>query len=155
MFAKDFRHTALVSEDWARLAEAVKIWRQERHLSQDRIRAQGGPSDVVLGRIERNEEPHPRGDTLHKLDAGMGWTPGSASRILRGGDPAPEKPTELDLTEASDDELLAELCRRLAMRHDQPQYPVPISLTRSPYSCEQYTGVGGDEQGDQPHKLPG
>lgn len=55
----------------------------------------------------------------------------------------------------SDDELLAELCRRLAMRHDKPQHPVPVTITRSPYAGQEDAGVGGDEERDKRHKLPG
>lgn len=76
-----------MTEDWARLGRAVKQWRIDKRLSQERISANGGPSDVVISRIERNEKPHPRGDTLAKLDAGMEWRPGTSVSILAGGEP--------------------------------------------------------------------
>lgn len=77
----------MTTEDWARLGRIVKQWRDDKRLSQERISANGGPSDVVIGRIERNDEPRPRGDTLAKLDAGMGWRAGTSVAILNGGDP--------------------------------------------------------------------
>lgn len=77
----------MTTEDWARLGRIVKQWRDDKRLSQERISANGGPSDVVIGRIERNDEPRPRGDTLAKLDAGMGWRPGTSVSILNGGEP--------------------------------------------------------------------
>lgn len=52
-----------------------------------------------------------------------------------------------DLEQLSDDDLLAELCRRLKQRH-QPQHPVPLSITRSPYAPPEDTGVGGNEEPD-------
>lgn len=79
----------VVAEDWGRLADAVKKRREELRLSQDAIRAAGGPSDMVLGRIEKNEEPHPRDDTLHKLDGPLQWESGSTVDVLNGGDPTP------------------------------------------------------------------
>lgn len=77
--------------------------------------------------------------------------------VMAGFDPADYPPDAredggADLSELSDDELLAELCRRLAMRH-QPQYPVPVPFTRSPYAAGEDAAVGGDEEGDQRRQL--
>lgn len=111
-----------MADDWARLGRTVKQWRKDRRLSQERISANGGPSDIVISRIERNEPPHPRGDTLVKLDAGMEWRPGSSVSVLRGGDPVPIHQPVLanSVQQASEEELIltiseasAELQRRL------------------------------------------
>lgn len=79
----------VVAEDWARLADAVAKRRAYLRLSQENIRDAGGPSDVVLSRLERNVGAHPRPDTLHKLDGPLQWEPGSAAAVLNGGDPTP------------------------------------------------------------------
>ena len=66
-------------------------------------------------------------------------------------DPATESP---DLSDMSDDDLIAELCRRLAMRHNKPKNPVPLPLTRAIYAPKR-SGVGGDEEGDRRRQLGG
>lgn len=100
-----------MTKDWPRLAEAVAKRRRELGLSQDAIRQAGGPSDVVIARIENDEEPHPRDDTINKLDGPLRWEPGSAQQVLAGGDPDVIERT-LDLREISNDELLTEIRRR-------------------------------------------
>lgn len=77
--------------DWARLAAAVRSARGLR--TQKAIADAGGPSDTTIGKIEANEWRPKRGvgDTLDKLDKGLGWSPGSAERILAGGDPTPSE----------------------------------------------------------------
>lgn len=74
--------------DWARLAAAVRAARGPR--TQKSITDAGGPSDTTIGKIEANEWRPTRGvnDTLNKLDNGLGWEPGSAARILAGGEPS-------------------------------------------------------------------
>lgn len=86
-----------------------------------------------------------------KFDDALQWEPGSLRDVYNGGEPRevpkqsePEKP---DFETLSDDDLLAELCRRLKQRH-QPQHPVPLSITRSPYAPPEDPGVGGDEEPD-------
>jgi hypothetical protein len=143
-----------VEKDWQRLAQAVADRRRQLGLSQDGIRQAGGPSDVVVARIEANDAPHPRDDTINKLDVALEWEPGSARSVLAGGQPRPTE-RSVDLTDMSDDELLAELCRRLAMRHNKPEHPVPVGFIRSPYATRQGSGVGGDEEGDQRRQLGG
>lgn len=107
-----------MAEDWARLAEAVKKRRASRKWSYDEIHDAGGPSDVVLSRIEKNEEPRPRGDSIQKLDAGLAWRPGSATDVLNGGDPVPLE----DITTTSDlshEELVDEIHRLVDEVYDR------------------------------------
>lgn len=75
--------------DWDRLGDYVRAARGAR--SQKAIHAAGGPTDTTLGKIETKQWRPRRGvdETLQKLDAGLGWVPGSAAAILRGGDPTP------------------------------------------------------------------
>lgn len=71
-----------MAENWANLARAVRARRAELGISQATVQERGGPSDIVIGRIENNEKPRPRGDTLRKLDQGLGWEPGYSLSIL-------------------------------------------------------------------------
>ena len=75
--------------DWEALAKAVRTRRADLGLSQGGVAAAGGPSDVVISRIENNEEPRPRLDSLRKLDRGLRWEPGTSEAFL-AGEPIPE-----------------------------------------------------------------
>lgn len=98
--------------DWARLGRAVKQRREQLGLSQDSVHQAGGPSDVVVARIESNEPPRPSKGSIRKLDVGLRWAPGSAQRVLNGGEPAAlERPP--DLHQVSIDALLGEVRRRV------------------------------------------
>ena len=65
--------------------------REEHRLSQDLIAALGGPSDTKIGELERGTYASAtmRAVTLRKIDKGLGWAPGSAERVARGGEPTP------------------------------------------------------------------
>lgn len=76
-------------QDWEALAKAVRARRADLQLSQGAVTAAGGPSDLVISRIENNEEPRPRLDTLRKLDRGLRWQPGTSEAHLAGS-PMPE-----------------------------------------------------------------
>ncbi|ANO05068.1 helix-turn-helix domain-containing protein [Mycobacteroides immunogenum] len=71
-------------ENWEALARAVRARRADLGISQAAVQDRGGPSDIVIGRIENNEKPRPRGDTLRKLDLGLGWSEGHSLSILAG-----------------------------------------------------------------------
>jgi hypothetical protein len=75
--------------DWEALATAVRARRADLGLSQGGVAAAGGPSDVVISRVENNEEPRPRLDSLRKLDRGLNWEPGTSEAFL-AGKPMPE-----------------------------------------------------------------
>jgi hypothetical protein len=101
---------------WGRLGRFVHLHRTQQGLSQREISERGGPSDTLLGLIESGEWRPKRGvgATLAKIDAGMHWQAGSASRTLAGGEPLEEGHTEqTDLSEVPSEELAAELLRRI------------------------------------------
>jgi len=79
----------MADRDWEALAKAVRARRADLGLSQGAVAAAGGPSDLVISRVENNEEPRPRLDTLRKLDRGLRWEPGTSEAFLAGG-PIPE-----------------------------------------------------------------
>lgn len=131
-----FRHDSGMTEQWARLAEAVAKRRAWLKLSQDNVRALGGPSDVVQSRIENNEEPRPRGDTLHKLDGPLQWVPGSAVAVLAGGDPIPVGAART-VRDASTDELLDEIRRRIeGARRGLESTPQPYASSEAQQAQE-------------------
>lgn len=109
----------------------------------------------TLGGIERGERKSSAG-TYAVLENKLLWRPGSIATVLEGGEPvvvtAEEADDKTDLTDMSDDELLAELCRRLAQRHE-PKYPV--TFIPSPLAPPQNPAAGRDENGEKRRKLPG
>jgi len=76
--------------DWDALATAVRARRTELGLSQAAVQAAGGPSEIVLSRIESNTQPRPRADTLHKLDIALAWRRGTSLAITSGASGPPE-----------------------------------------------------------------
>lgn len=94
LFAKVLVHPwAMTAQpDWERLGRYVRAARGPR--SQKDIAANGGPSDTTIGKIEAGVWRPTRAvnQTLAKLDKGLGWAPGSAARILDGGEPTPLTP---------------------------------------------------------------
>lgn len=79
-------------EDWDALATAVRARRTDLGLSQAAVAACGGPSDFVISRIENNDEPRPRPDTLRKLDRALRWESGTAQAIVASGEAPPASP---------------------------------------------------------------
>lgn len=75
--------------DWDRLGRFVRAARGTR--AQRDVRANGGPSDETLSKIEHGRWRPTRSvqGTLEKLEVGLGWAPGSADIVLRGGQPQP------------------------------------------------------------------
>lgn len=71
-----------------RLGTAAQKRRDALGLTRDQVYQRGGPSQPTLLKIERGAQPPPQPATLRKLDAGLDWEPGSAARVLAGGDSA-------------------------------------------------------------------
>lgn len=100
------------------LADAARARRASMGLTQSEVAERGGPSDTTLSKIEAATTSAVAARTLRRLDAGLGWIPGTARRIylegdVRIGDAAPRSDQGLLLEDATDEELLSELARRL------------------------------------------
>jgi hypothetical protein len=87
-----------VEPQWERLGEHVAARRKNRGWSQAAVADRGGPSDTLQSRIEAGEWRPSRGvaETLKKIDVGLEWEDGSASRVLDGGEPTPRRPVNRD-----------------------------------------------------------
>ncbi|WP_167677597.1 hypothetical protein [Rhodococcus sp. B10] len=57
-------------------------------MSRAQVKEHGGPSIPTLRDVEAHTGRTISASTLNKLDVGLGWEPGSAAEVLRGGDPA-------------------------------------------------------------------
>lgn len=76
----------------ARVREAVAAL----GLTQAQITERGGPSDTTLRKIMGGELVGISAATLKKIDTSLGWMPGSAIRVLQGGEPTPASDTSTD-----------------------------------------------------------
>jgi hypothetical protein len=135
---------AAVPKKWDQLARAVQQQRTLLGLSYDAIHDAGGPSDMVLSRIERNHEPHPKDNTVNKLDTPLQWAPGTAQRILAGLPVEDSAATSVsDIRDIPIDDLLGEIRRRVVGDESQNYSWRP---GWGDGSSVEGAGVSGDEQ---------
>ncbi|WP_319028490.1 helix-turn-helix transcriptional regulator [Dietzia sp. PP-33] len=78
-----------MTNDWPRLAEAVRNRRLALRMSQLDVAHAGGPSDTTVSKIENQTGKNFAAATVNKLDRALEWEAGSAARVLDGGDPTP------------------------------------------------------------------
>jgi transcriptional regulator with XRE-family HTH domain len=71
------------------LGDAVRERRLRLGLTQRQAAEACGVSDRTFIRIEKGTSPLARDLTLSRLDEGLEWEPGSAQRVLDGGEPTP------------------------------------------------------------------
>lgn len=75
--------------DWQRLAQHVRLRREEGGVSLADVTARGGPDEEVLAQIEAGRAVRdPR--TLSDLDRALNWFQGSSLRVLEGREPSPQ-----------------------------------------------------------------
>lgn len=71
--------------DWDRLARQIRERRLSLGLAQAEVAERARLTPVTVSRLENSHPAKTR--TLWKLDRGLAWKPGSAERILGGGEP--------------------------------------------------------------------
>lgn len=76
-----------MTSNYARLGRYVQERRTELGYSQVDLWQAGGPSNSTLTNIESGSAKTISPATRRKLDRGLKWAPGSADRILEGGEP--------------------------------------------------------------------
>lgn len=76
------------SSDWQRLAALVSERRGDLGLTQEDVRAAGGPSTATQRLIEGGHQSRYQSIILARLETALGWQRGSVRRILAGGVPA-------------------------------------------------------------------
>ncbi len=67
------------------LATRVRARRREMKWTQADVAGNGGPAAKAVSEIERSRNPQPSTEVLDKLDAGLGWPPGTSATILHDG----------------------------------------------------------------------
>ena len=79
-------------EDWPRLADYVVARRVELGMRDRRaLAAATGVTDRTLGKLENGQRVS--ASTLAVIENELGWVPGSARRVLAGGEPSPTTAT--------------------------------------------------------------
>jgi transcriptional regulator with XRE-family HTH domain len=74
-------------EDWRRLADYIVARRVELGMRDRRaLAAATGITDRTLGKLENGQRVS--ASTLAVLENELGWAPGSARRVLAGGEPS-------------------------------------------------------------------
>lgn len=80
------------TKDWDRLAEFVRERRVDLGMTQEEVRAAGGPSTATMRLIEGALQSGYQPSTLRDLEKVLRWERGSVGVILAGGDPVPAGP---------------------------------------------------------------
>lgn len=76
-----------------RLAGLVRARRDELGVSQAEIGASSKTSERTVRLIEKAARTSYHASTLRSVSLALGWTPDSADRILKGGDPIIGEPS--------------------------------------------------------------
>ena len=74
-------------KDWQRLADFVSERRADLGMTQEDVRAAGGPSTATQRLSEGNLQSRYQPVILGRLETALKWERGSVRRILAGGDP--------------------------------------------------------------------
>ena len=76
-------------KDWQRLADFVSDRRADLGMTQEDVRAAGGPSTATQRLIEGALQSRYQPVILGRLETALKWERGSVRRVLAGGDPVP------------------------------------------------------------------
>ena len=81
------------TDDWRYFGECVRARRIELGLTQEDVRARGGPSTATMNLIETWQKQSYSTHTFTVLERALEWEPGSYRRCLRHLAPVPLNPT--------------------------------------------------------------
>lgn len=73
--------------DWTRLADHVRAARNALGMTQADLAAAAGIGFTTVQLLERGVPRTRLPNTISAIEAALGWAPGSARRVLEGGDP--------------------------------------------------------------------
>lgn len=79
-----------MTRDWERLARAIEAARDAKGLTQVGLAEAAGISESTVQNLESGVERRRTPSTLPKVEAALGWAPGSGLGVLAGGDPIPK-----------------------------------------------------------------
>lgn len=76
-----------MANDWRRLGKYVEERRRGLGLTQEDVRARGGPSTATMRLIEGALQDSYRPSILGRLERSLDWSAGSVQAILEGSEP--------------------------------------------------------------------
>ncbi|MEU7066955.1 helix-turn-helix transcriptional regulator [Streptomyces sp. NPDC046161] len=79
-----------MTRDWERLARAIEEARDAKGLTQVALAEAAEVSESTVQNLESGATRKRTPSTLPKIEAALGWAPGSGIAVLAGGDPTPE-----------------------------------------------------------------
>lgn len=130
MPAAELYERELTDADFRRVGRMVKDRREELELTRERVKELGGPAVTSLLKIERGDPADYRPGTTRPLERILQWTPGSfRDALYLGVEPVALVTNDYDavleealaaseshISKVSNEELVAELLRRLTPR---------------------------------------
>lgn len=78
-----------MSRDWVRLGHAIEAARDAKGMTQVALAAAADVSESTVQNLEAGKERQRQPPSVKKVEAALGWAPGSADAVLTGGDPTP------------------------------------------------------------------
>ncbi|MEV6580187.1 helix-turn-helix transcriptional regulator [Streptomyces sp. NPDC051582] len=79
-----------MTRDWERLARAIEEARDAKGMTQVALAEAADVSESTVQNLESGTTRKRTPSTLPKIEAALGWTPGSGLAVLAGGDPTTE-----------------------------------------------------------------
>lgn len=89
-------------KDWRRLARYVRDRRDDLGMTQEDVRAAGGPSTATMRLLEGALQESYQPVILQRLEKVLGWRRNSVQAVLAGGEPVLAEEAALAETPASD-----------------------------------------------------
>lgn len=78
-----------MSRDWVRLGHAIEAARDVKGMTQVALAVAADVSESTIQNLEAGKARVRQPPSVKKVEAALGWTPGSADAVLAGGDPTP------------------------------------------------------------------
>jgi transcriptional regulator with XRE-family HTH domain len=84
------------AQDWTRLGRVVAVERARQRFTVEALALHSGLGMRTLQSIESGSRTGYRHTTLSRLEAALGWQPGSVAAVLAGGDPTRDRDPQLE-----------------------------------------------------------
>ncbi|MGW9245822.1 helix-turn-helix domain-containing protein [Streptomyces badius] len=78
-----------MSRDWVRLGHAIETARDAKGMTQVALAEAANVSESTVQNLEAGKERVRQPPSVKKVEAALGWAPGSADAVLAGGEPTP------------------------------------------------------------------
>ncbi|MGW3298415.1 helix-turn-helix transcriptional regulator [Streptomyces rubiginosohelvolus] len=76
-----------MSRDWVRLGHAIEAARDAKGMTQVALAEAADVSESTVQNLEAGKERKRQPPSVKKVEAALGWAPGSADAVLAGGEP--------------------------------------------------------------------